>query len=757
MRNLLIATALSGVTLAVFGQLWNHDFVVMDDHLYVAGNAHVRTGLTWDNIVWAFTHEHDANWIPLTWISLMVDATLFGTWPGGYHLMSVLYHLGATLLLFAFLTRATGEAWKSAFVAAVFAVHPLHVESVAWLPERKDVLSTLFGMAALAAYVAYARQGSRRAYVAALAAFLCSLLAKQMLVTLPFLLLLLDWWPLGRFRLQNAQISNETENVINEQRTDGRPAFFARSAAGLIAEKVPFLLITVLFSAIAFFIQRHGGAVRTFEQFPFSVRVANALFVTVTYLARTFWPQDLAAYYPHAGRAISFAQAGIAAAILCAVTAVALAARRRRFLAVGWLWYLGTLVPVIGLVQIGTQGMADRYTYVPLIGIFIGIAWLVPSLLPAGKHGKVVLATAALGIVAALSLAAWRQTGYWKNSITLFQHAVAATDGNAVAHLNLGKALFEGGDSETAIKELENALAIVPDSSIVHGSLGAALHSLQRLDDAAGHLEEAVRLAPDSATARVNLANLYRDRGDLASAIREYQEAVRLAPNNSGAMINLANALAADGRPVEGVDPLERVLRTDPDNVGALTSLGIILNQQGRTDESIRHLRRALDLEPDSANTAYNLGAALYSAGEYDEAQHYFEQTLRLQPGHREAPHSLALTLLNLGSRAAEQKQLPAAIELFARAHQLAPGEWRTSYNLAAALAIRGDTAAAVDLYRQAIAANPESVQAHHQLGRLLLRQGDRAEAEKHFREALRIRPDFREAQDDLQRATGKE
>jgi tetratricopeptide (TPR) repeat protein len=651
---------------------------------------------------------------------------------------------------------------KSGFVAALFAIHPLHVESVAWLPERKDVLSTLFGMFALLAYVNYAQGrrvlGGRRAeqgggvrrasgwYALSLAAYMCSLLSKQMLVTLPFLMLLLDYWPLGRFRDRAAGAAGQADGTQS-----------SRSVLWLIVEKAPFILAAVLFSAAAFFVQQQGGAVRTFEHFPLSIRIANALLVAVLYIVRMFWPRGLAIYYPHPGAAISYAEAAGAGVLLLAVTIAAVRfARRNPYLPVGWFWYLGSLVPVIGLVQIGTQQMADRYTYVPLIGLFIAVTWLAPSLLPAGRGMQAILATLAIGVVAAFSVLAWRQTALFRDSVTLFQHALDVTGENAVARLNLGKALFDRGDTYGALEQFQAALKLAGDSAAVHGNLGVTLHRLGRHDEAARHLEEAVRLDRGSATAHLNLANLRRDQGQLDAAADGYRQALEIEPKSVAAMNGLADVLSASGKYEAALAQLTVALRLDPDNERTLIGFGVVLNQLGRIDESIRYLRRAVYAAPASTAAQYNLGAALYAAKNYDEAAHRFEEALRLEPEHREARGGLASTLLNLGSISVGQGRLQAAFEHFSRAHELAPGDWRTSYNLGAALAIQGDVPAAIRLFESAVALKPESAEARYQLGVSLLSANRRSEAAEQLREAIKLRPDFREAQAALEKALEK-
>lgn len=785
MRNsAILCLLLACLTLAVFGQMWDHGFIVMDDHLYVTGNPHVRTGLSWENVRWAFTRIHDANYIPLTWVSLMLDAELFGEYAGGYHLSSLLLHIANTLLLFGVLRAATADSWKSGFVAALFAVHPLHVESVAWLPERKDVLSTFFGMLALGGYVRYARNSSKMWYVLSLFALLASLLAKQMLVTLPLVLLLLDYWPLRRLRLASADLMRDVRapssgrsseesaddalaesnfavagnsRHVKRDHDQSMQSFAPRSLSRLLLEKTPFLLLAVVFSAIVFFAQRQGGAVRSLEQYPLSVRTANAAVAAIIYIEKTFWPQGLAVYYPHPGKMISGTAAAGAAAILVAVTLLSLlAARRHPYVTVGWFWYLATLLPVIGLVQIGTQRMADRYTYIPLIGLFFAATWVVPQLLPDSRWSRAVLPAVSCVIIAVLAVVAWRQTSLWQSSIGLFRHALAVTEKNAAAHLNLGKALRENGRIEESVEQFCQALSINSTYPAAHNNLGVALYELGRLDKGAGHLEEAIRLDPDYATAYFNLGNLLRDRNNLDRAVALYEKALQLEPDNLAAINNLSNVLSKLGRLDEALHCLQEAKRIEPDDVNTLINLGIALHGQGNVEEAIASLRRAVHLDPNSAAAHYNLGAALYSRRRFDEARHQFEVTLRLVPEHDAARRSLVSALLSLGSRLADQGRLTEALGHFRRARELDPANWRTAYNLGAAHAAAGNTGRAVELYLEALAHNPEAAEAHNALGRLHLEQGRRIEAIEHFQRALDIKPDFAEARRNLAAARGQ-
>ncbi len=445
-RALGLSVALVAITWVVYAQVARFELVSYDDPAYV--NAQVKNGLTVEGMRWAFVGYHDSNWIPLVWLSLMLNTTLFGVSAGGYHLVNVALHTANALLVFALLSRATRSVWRSAFVAALFAVHPLHVESVAWVSERKDVLSMFFGLLSLLAYVQYVQRQRRRYLVVAFALFIGSLLSKQTFVTLPFLLLLLDFWPLGRLTSNSAPPS-AAKRAKPVAVPEGEPQKNLRLDPRLLWEKLPFFAGSAVFCLIALQAQGSAGA---YETLPLGTRCLNALVTYLRYLEKALVPINLSGFYPHPRAQLSLAVAGLSFAILTAVTVLAVMSwRRRPYLFVGWFWYLGTLIPMIGLVQVGGQQMADRYTYLPLLGVYIAIAWLVPTLVPArlaGWHLVPALATATVAVYAAI---AWVQVGYWRNSNSLYQHMLAVTDDNFMAHYLLGNELSKQHQLDEAL------------------------------------------------------------------------------------------------------------------------------------------------------------------------------------------------------------------------------------------------------------------------------------------------------------------
>ena len=458
---LILGIAITLLTLALYWRVQGHGFLHYDDYQYVVDNPHVRHGLTRQGVLWALTSGYASNWHPLTWLSHMLDCELYGLNPQGHHLNNLLLHIANALLLFRLLLRMTGALWRSAFVAALFALHPLHVESVAWVAERKDVLSTLFWMLTLGAYLRYRERPTGTRYLATLFLFALGLAAKPMLVTLPFVLLLLDCWPLGRM-----------------------PS--PRSLLPLVREKAPFFVLAALSSVITFWVQSHWGAVVL--SIPLKERLANALVSYVGYGAKMLWPVNLACFYPHPLDGLPLWQAAGALLLLAGVTvAVVRAGRRLPYLAVGWLWYLGTLVPVIGLVQVGAQAMADRYTYVPLIGLFVMLSWGAGSLAAKGPLPKIATAALSAALLAALLPLTWSQISHWKDSETLFAHALEVTDRNLLAHNNLGNALARQGRLEEAEFHLVEALRLRPDYAAAQNNLGILRLRQGRFEEAAGH------------------------------------------------------------------------------------------------------------------------------------------------------------------------------------------------------------------------------------------------------------------------------
>lgn len=594
----LVSLLLIFATLAIFHQVANHDFVNIDDDLFVYENSQVLQGFTTETVVWAFTNFSPDYWRPLSWLSHMLDCELFGLRPGLHHLMNLLIHVANSVLLLFILRRMTGTLWRSAFVAALFAIHPLHVESVAWVAERKDVLSAFFWFLTIWAYVRYAQQTGLKRYLLVLLFFGLGLMAKPMVVTLPLVLLLLDYWPLGRLQLHNVRIESDLDIP-------------KASLSRLILEKIPIFALSAATVAATLFATKAGGTLKSLEVFPLKIRLANALVSYINYMVKMIWPFRLAVYYPHP-EATPIWQAGAAGLLLLVVSVVLVrAAVKRPYLVVGWLWYLVTLLPVIGVVQAGSQAMADRYTYIPLVGLFVLIAWAVPSLMEGWRHQRVVLAISTTMLLLGLTVATMLQVSYWQNSVTLFRHALKATSGNHFAHNNLGVALAQNGRLDEAIYHYFQALKIKPGAAEVHNNLGNALAAQGSVDRAVDHYYQALEIDSNNAEVYNNLGNLLANRGEMEEAISHYNEALRLEPDYVEVHYNLGTALAEQGRTQEAIDHLTEALRLMPYWAGAHNNLGVLLESRGRLDEAIGHYQEALRLDPDYAKARNNLERAL--------------------------------------------------------------------------------------------------------------------------------------------------
>jgi tetratricopeptide (TPR) repeat protein len=599
---------------------------------------------------------------------------------GRHHLVSLGLHAVNVVLLFLLLIRMTGAVWRSAFAAALFAIHPLHVESVAWVAERKDVLSTLFWLLTLGAWLWWLDSKTAARYGVVLVLFACGLMAKPMLVTLPFTLMLLDFWPLKRATLPP-----------------------------LWKEKLPLFAMSAASSVATFIAQRSGGAVRSLSGLSFPARVANAATAYTGYLGKTFWPTGLACFYPHPGEVRAWPAIGSMLVLLAVTTLAVQLARRAPYFIFGWAWYLGTLVPVIGLVQVGMQSAADRYTYVPLVGVFVAIAWGLGELAsrrPAFGPGAVAVSVAAVLALAALTRV---QVRYWADDVSLFSHAIAVTAENCLAHNNLGLALYGQGRTELAIDHYKEAVRIKPDYAEAHNNYGVALHRLGRDAEAKEQLQLALAASPDSVAA----------------------------------LTNMGTSLAATGHPDEAIERYTHALRLRPDYLDARKNLGLILDGLGRHDEAIANLSRALELAPGDPDTHLGLGVALAAAGRLDEAQAHFDQGLRAKPDFPEGYNAMGIALAARG-------RTDEAIERYEQALRLRPDYAEALNNLGLAEASLGRLPEAIERFEHAVRINPGFAQAHNNLAVSLARTNRVPEAIEHFREAVRLDPGLVQARSNL-------
>ena len=631
----LVGLLLTLAVLALFLSSLSNGFVNYDDDTYVTGNLHLRQGLGLGGIGWAFGSSMASNWHPLTWLSHMLDYQVFGLRAWGHHLGNVLLHTLNAVLLFLLCRRLTGAAWKSLVVALFFGLHPLHVQSVAWVSERKDVLSACFFLLSLLAYARHAQETSRRSgrlslyYGGALLLFALGLMAKPMLVTLPFVLLLLDYWPLGRW--QSGQIRK------------------------LLFEKLPFALVSVASCVVTFFVQRAGGGMADLRQFSVAGRVENALVSYLRYLGKTFWPADLAVLYPFVPRWPLWMVLG-SGLFVVAVSAAALALRRQRpYLLVGWLWVVGMLVPGIGLVHVGQQSMADRYMYLPLVGLLLVIVWGLVDLAGESRQRLRVLSVATVVAAIACLDITGREIGYWRDSESLFRRDIEVTGGTATAHYKLGLALNDRG----------------------------------QLDEAYQSFHKSLELSPGDFPALLALGVVCNRRGEADEAMRWLEVALKQNPGSADGHYQLGVALDRQGQLDEAIDQYGQALRSDPTLVDAHLGAGAALGQKGRFDEAIRQFQAALAIDPENAGAHYNSGLAHTGAGQWEAARASFEKALALAPGNADAHNNLGLVLLRTGQRA-------EAINEFREALRLRPDHNRARSNLAATQQAEGPSPAGV-------------------------------------------------------------
>ncbi len=587
----LVYLFLGAITWLIFGQTVRHDFVNFDDHVYIYDNPLVTGGLTTSGIVGAFTHPHARNWHPLTTISHMLDCQLYGLNAGGHHFTNVALHTIAVLLLFRVLRGTTGALWPSALVAALFAIHPLHVESVAWLSERKDVLSAVLFMLTLAAYVRYAGAPSIGRYFIVLMIFALGLMSKPMLVTVPFVFLLLDYWPLRRFdKVERFKPGSGITRSLNQ-----RPSF-------LFLEKTPLLVLSGLSCLVTIWAQ--DQATGSLEQLPFTWRLSNALVSYIEYVRQTFWPARLAVFYPYPNNPLSIWKVTLASAFLLTVSAIAIFLRKKRpYVLTGWFWYVGMLVPVIGIVQIGEQGHADRYTYLPHIGLFLLIVWGAADLANTWHLRREYLWLAATITIAVLSYGAAVQTSFWKNSERLWDHTLSVTSDNDFAHNNLGFLHLRRGELDKAISHFETALKIRSGKSqtrynlgtaLVHVNLANALAREGRPEEAIVHYEQAVKLRPDYGDAYYNFGSVLFQEGRIDDAIAQWQKALAIQPNDAAAHTSLGNAFLQKGWPEEAIVHYQSALQINPGEVNARNNMAWVLATS--SDPSIRNGAKAVSL-----------------------------------------------------------------------------------------------------------------------------------------------------------------
>ncbi len=660
--SILICTILVAAILSLYWQTHNHEFINYDDGKYISENVYVQEGLNFKSIAWAFTSTRSSNWHPLTWLSHMLDIQLFGMKPGMHHLVNVFIHIANTLLLFYILNKMTCALWKSAIITAFFAIHPIHVESVAWASERKDVLGAFFWMLTIGGYTRYVKRQNLANLLVSLLFFILGLMAKPMLVTLPFVLFLIDYWPLNRFRLKSLNKPGKTnENPFN---------------LGLVLEKIPFLFFSILSCVVTFIVQKEGGAMGSFDVIPFDVRLTNAVVSYVNYIGKMFFPANLSILYPHP---LFIPLWQVVASIFAIIAMIYLAVKqinKRPYIAIGLFWYLGTLVPVIGIVQVGTQAMADRYTYIPLIGLFIIITWGVSDLTQCLRHKRIILTTISVIAIASLITITWIQIGYWKSSVTLFEHSIAATTNNSTLHNNIGTALAEQEKYDNAIEHYNEAIDINKNRAEFHNNLANALAAQGKYDNANLSFTEALKLNPKAETIHYNFARTLSANGQNNEAIEHYMEALQIKPGFKEANKELGNLLISLERYSEAIDFLSKSLISSQNNAETYYKLGIAFANQGIIDKVISSYTKAIEIKPDFIEAHNNLGNTFASIGKQNEAIYHFSEALKINPDNADLHINIAILLQ-------KRQNFHEAIEHYKRVIQLNPDNPQPYNNIA--------------------------------------------------------------------------
>jgi tetratricopeptide (TPR) repeat protein len=624
-KEIIIILTLMILVLTAYWQVQSYGFVNYDDPKYILSNYKIQSEIDLDSILYAFKDVHTGHWHPLTILSHMLDWQLFGDNAGGHHWTSVIIHILNTILLFIFFRYVTGAIWKSAFIAALFALHPLNVESVAWIAERKNVLSTFFWILTMLFYVWYVQLPGWKRYLPVFFCFALGLMSKSMLVTLPFVLLLLDYWPLNRMGInfQNDD-QNETTSII----ADKSRLFF------LVLEKIPLLVLTIISIGLTFYAAQSVNTVTIGDILPLTARISNAIFSYAVYIRELFWPFDLAVFYPYTY--IPIWRVSVAALLLAVITILAIRYYRKypHFI-VGWFWYLGTLVPVIGFVQVGGQSMADRYVYIPFIGIFLMIVWGMATMLKKQSPVKVLALFSGI-VLSGLLVTTHFQVKYWKNTITLFEHALKVTQKNYVANYCFATELFLQNRLDEAIFYFNEAIKIDPERDLAFTGLGCALGKKGEINEAIVAFQRAIDLNPYSVDAHYNLSITLMQMNRVDEAIGEYRKAIQINSNNPILRNNFGNVLAAKGRYGEAALEYAEAVRIQPKNASAHNNLAMVLMWQGKVDEAEKHFREALRLHPEYANAHFNLANILKKKGLLHEADLHYREAIRINPEYKQ-------------------------------------------------------------------------------------------------------------------------
>lgn len=637
-KKLLINFILILSILAFYWQVKDFDFISYDDELYVTENSQVQAGISVEGTIWAFTTFHAGNWHPLTWLSHMLDCELYGLNPMGHHWTNLLFHIANTILLFFMFQKMTGSIWRSTFVAALFALHPLHVESVAWVAERKDVLSTFFWMLTIIVYYRYVKRPSLFAYLPVILFLSLGLMAKPTLVTLPFVLLLLDFWPLERLKYYSHHQSSN---------------FQALTLSRFIWEKIPLFVPVAASSALTFIAQQKIGAVYSFEALSIKTRIANACVSYAHYIIKAIWSQQLAIFYPHPFGMLSSWNIFGSVLLIAGLSFLAIRMLNQyKYVVVGWFWYLGTLVPVIGLLQVGAQGMADRYTYIPLIGLFIIAAWGMPDLLKKWHSNKIILAVFAIILISVFSTRTCFQIKHWKNSVAVFENAIKVTNYNWLAYNNLGLALMRDDKAEKAVFYYKKALQIKPDYLTALDNLGIALFKLGKYEEALSYYLEALKINPQNAGIHNHIANVLTALGKLEKAVQHYKKALLIDPKLAITHNNFAIALVAQGNLEKAIFHYESAIKKDPEYVDAHYNFGCLLRNQKKNRKALSHFAEVIRINSEHAQAYHQIGLILVQQEKLKEASKFIMKAIQINPKYLEAIEHLQLINKSLNMEA---------------------------------------------------------------------------------------------------------
>lgn len=642
----LIYAGLALAIIIAFEPVRHNGFVNYDDYEYITENPYVKSGINPESVIWAFnTQGKGGNWHPLTWLSHMLDCELFGIRPLWHHLTNLLLHIASTLLLFWLLKKMTGAVWPSAFVAAVFALHPLHVESVAWAAERKDVLSGLFWMLTIAAYIRYVQCKTIGRYLLLFLFLGLGLMAKPMVVTLPFVLLLLDYWPLDRF-----QCRYQSKDKAFKQPQKASSNYQRTTLYHLIFEKIPLFVLVAASCVVTYIVEQSAVSTESQADVSLNLRVANALVSYVSYLGKMIYPTGLAVLYPHPGDSLPVWQITVSVVILAGISAFTIyMGKRLRYLPAGWLWYLGTLIPVIGLVQVGSQAMADRFTYLPSIGAFIMVAWGAADIFAKWQYRKPVLAITAGAVLCLLLMFTRVQAGYWRNNFVLFQHTLVVTENNYIIHKNYANALYEKGLINEAVAHYNKALKIAPGYLVARLNVGMIFLEQKRFSKAIACFNKVLELEPDHCRAHFGLGAALVEQGRYDDAVKHFNKALRGKLNKPEVYHYLALAYQRLDRYDLAIKNYNEALKINPQYALARMNIGLVFLRQKRFDEAVDCFNKVLQLKPDWPDVYYYLGLVYARQGKYEQAIQSYEEALRLRPVYPDAVEGLEMALKNTG------------------------------------------------------------------------------------------------------------